>query len=73
VFIRPKTLLLLGPEDVTIPDYNYATIGLEARSYGFEKGETAEVVVYSGKGTEKAGTVLRQGDGKVVSEAVKLL
>jgi alpha-glucosidase (family GH31 glycosyl hydrolase) len=70
VYVRPGTVLLLGPEDVTIPDYEYGKVELEARCYQLQDGQVVEVAVPTGKGKEMAGTV-RVGS-KGVIEAGRL-
>lgn len=72
-YVRENTVLLLGPEDVTVPDYEYAEVGLEVRKYEIEVGEGEVVVdVPSGRGAEWAGRVVVRG-GEVRGEGVKLL
>jgi alpha-glucosidase (family GH31 glycosyl hydrolase) len=73
VFVRPKTLLLLGPQTVTTPDYAYGNIGVEVRLYEVESEENCEAEVYNGQGTERIGTVSRGADGKIFSGSLKLL
>ncbi len=62
----------MGPEDVTTPDYNYVTVGLHAKAYGFEQGETGETTLHSGKGTEVAGVVKLGADGAIKADGVAL-
>ena len=71
VFVRPGTVLLLGPEDVDVPDYEYAKRGLEVRTY--ELSEDVEVRVPSGKGSEWGGTVKISLSGKVEPGGVKII
>jgi hypothetical protein len=73
VFVRPKALLLLGPDTVTTPDYEYGNIGLEVRLYDVEGEETCEAEVYNGQVTERVGTVSRGADGNIFSGSLKLL
>jgi alpha-glucosidase (family GH31 glycosyl hydrolase) len=63
VFVRPGTVLLLGPEDVDVPDYAYGEVRLEARAYELQ-GET-EVEVPSGRGPEIVGRVVLSAAGEV--------
>lgn len=56
VWVRPKTLLALGPDGIGCPDYNY-TKGLELRAYQVDKNETVVVDVPVGKGVAIAGQV----------------
>ncbi|WWD19436.1 hypothetical protein CI109_103896 [Kwoniella shandongensis] len=62
VFVRPGSVLLLGPEDVTVPDYEYSKTQLEVREYQLE-GEV-EVSIPVGKGAEWAGSVKFAPGGK---------
>ncbi|KAL7424945.1 hypothetical protein Q5752_000632 [Cryptotrichosporon argae] len=70
VFVRPGSVLLLGPENVDVPDYAYAEVGLEARLY--ELTEDVEVKVPTGKGAKWAGAVKFGTDGSVKADGVKL-
>ncbi len=56
VWVRPGTVLLLGPAGVTKPDYELNT-GLEVRVYEVGETESIEVEVPTGKSTALAGTV----------------
>lgn len=71
VFVRPNTALLVGPEDVSVPDYEYATVGLELRTYQLETD--VEVKVPTGTGPNWAGVVKVAADGKASASGVKLL
>ncbi len=55
VFVKENSVLLLGPEDVKIPDYPYGEVELEVRAY--EIKDEVEVVVPTGKGKEIAGKI----------------
>lgn len=66
VFVKENSVLLLGPEDVKVPDYEYGKVQLEVRAYHVE-GEV-EVVVPSGKGVGIAGR-LRVGKEGVLEKA----
>jgi alpha-glucosidase (family GH31 glycosyl hydrolase) len=70
VFVRPNTALLLGPEDATLPDYEYAKVGLEVRTYALES--EVEVKVPTGKGAAWAGSVKVAPGGKVTASGVAL-
>ncbi|GMK57125.1 hypothetical protein CspeluHIS016_0309650 [Cutaneotrichosporon spelunceum] len=70
VFVRPNSALLLGPEDVEMPDYDYAKAGLEVRTYELES--EVEVKVPTGKGAKWAGSVKVTADGKVSANGVAL-
>lgn len=61
VIVRPNTVLLLGPEGVSVPDYEYSKVKLEARVYEVQEG-TADVPL--GKGDEIVATITVK-DGKV--------
>jgi alpha-glucosidase (family GH31 glycosyl hydrolase) len=63
VYVRAGTVLLLGPEDVVIPDYEYGKVRLEARAYELE-GEV-EVLVPEGVGREIVARVRVGPDGVV--------
>lgn len=56
VWVRAGTVLLLGPQGIGRPDYNYAE-DLEVRAYGLQDGDVVSVDVPLGKGTEVVGTV----------------
>ena len=67
VYVRPGTLLCLGPAGTGRPDYDYAGAGLEVQVYEFEEGQTAKTAVPSGKGNETAGVVeAKVQDGELV-------
>jgi alpha-glucosidase (family GH31 glycosyl hydrolase) len=70
VFVRPNSVLLLGPEDVTVPDYEYAKAGLEVREY--QLTSEVEVQVPTGKGADWAGSVKVAPGGKVTASGVAL-
>lgn len=56
-------MLLLGPESIDVPDYDYAKVGLEVRSY--QVTDEITVRVPSGHGAEWAGkVVVKGGDAK---------
>ncbi|KAK8853024.1 hypothetical protein IAR55_003725 [Kwoniella newhampshirensis] len=62
VFVRPNTVLLLGPEDITVPDYEYAKRQLEVREYQLEGEVHVDIPV--GRGAEWAGSVKFAPGGK---------
>jgi len=57
IFVRPGSVLPLGPFDVKTPDYSY-TEDIELRAYGLEEGQNVEVVLPTGKGTGVAAKIL---------------
>ncbi|KAF9483773.1 alpha-glucosidase [Pholiota conissans] len=56
VWVRPGSVLLLGPDGIGRPDYDY-TQGLEVRAYALEMGTTVKVDVPLGRGVALAGSV----------------
>jgi len=57
VWVRPGTVLVLGPKDIGRPDYDY-TQGLEVRAYALEEDSPPVTVdVPVGKGTALAGKI----------------
>ncbi|KAG9029479.1 hypothetical protein FRB95_005281 [Tulasnella sp. JGI-2019a] len=72
IFVRPSTILLLGPEQVTTPDYPYAEIGLEVQVYELKGKVTVQVP--TAKGTAWAGEVwVEEGQDKVQNKGVELV
>jgi len=71
VFVRPGTVLLLGPDDVDVPDYEYGSVGLGLRKY--ELNGDVEVKVPCGKGKAWAGTVKVSSNGKMESGGAKII
>lgn len=55
VFVRPNSVLVLGPKDIKVPDYKFGEVGLEVR--GYELTETVTVDVPVGLGEDIAGQV----------------
>lgn len=55
VYVREGTVLLLGPEDVVVPDYKYGEVQLEARAYQVK--EDVEVQIPVGEGKAWAGKI----------------
>lgn len=70
VFVRPNSALLLGPETIETPDYEYAKVGLEVHTY--ELDSEVEVQVPTGKGAKWAGSVKVAPGGKVSASGVAL-
>lgn len=57
VWVRPGSVLVLGPETTGRPDYDY-TKGLEVRAYQLEEDGPAVIVnIPSGKGVAIAGKI----------------
>jgi alpha-glucosidase (family GH31 glycosyl hydrolase) len=71
VFVRENTVLCLGPETVDIPDYDYATIGLQVKSFAIEEGKEVVAEIPTGKGKEWAGKVVVKG-GQVTTQGVRI-
>jgi hypothetical protein len=69
VYVRENTVLCLGPENIDVPDYDYATIGLQVKSYAVEEGKEAMAEIPTGKGKEWAGKVVVKG-GEVKAQGV---
>ncbi len=65
VFVRPETVLLMGPRNIDIPDYDYSNVELECRHYQVTREVSAKVPV--GKGAEWAGEIFVQPDGTLRS------
>lgn len=63
--------MLLGPDSVDVPDYEYAKVGLEVRAYQVPSDAEVVVQVPSGKGPEWAGKVVVK-DGKAEGQGVKV-
>ena len=55
VFVKENSVLLLGPADIRVPDYDYASVELEVRAY--EVTEDVTVSVPKGKGKALAGSI----------------
>ena len=62
VYVRENTVLLLGPEDVSVPDYEYSKTALEVRSYALTSDVQVDVPVGPGK-WEMAGKFTVKKDG----------
>jgi hypothetical protein len=71
VFVKENSVLLLGPDSVDVPDYEYAKVGLEVRAYQVPSDAEVVVQVPSGKGPEWAGKVVLKG-GKAEGQGVKV-
>ncbi|KAG6853200.1 hypothetical protein C0991_006149 [Blastosporella zonata] len=56
VWVRPGTVLLLGPQGKGRPDYDYSE-GIEVQLYELADGESYEANVPRGKGSEIVGVV----------------
>lgn len=65
VFVRPNSVLVLGPEGVQTPDYDYARTELEVRSYQIE--QEVVVSVPAASGPKWGGKITVTKDGKVTS------
>jgi len=61
VYVRANSVLLLGPEDVSTPDYSYSTVPLEVRTY--QLTDAVIVDVPKGAGSEELGQVEIGADG----------
>jgi alpha-glucosidase (family GH31 glycosyl hydrolase) len=74
VFVKQGSVLLLGPEDVVVPDYEYGKVELEVREYALGDEEVV-VSVPSGKGSEWVGEikVKKGGQYDAGSTGVKLV
>lgn len=57
VWVRPNTVLLMGPAKMQKPDYDY-TKGLDVHLYEIEEGATLRADVPAGEGNKIAGTVV---------------
>lgn len=66
VWVRPGSVLPLGPAGTGRPDYEYAK-ELEIQVYQLAEGQIVEVTIPTGKGKEVAGTI------KVVKKQDELL
>ncbi|KAF9533397.1 glycosyl hydrolases family 31-domain-containing protein [Crepidotus variabilis] len=72
VWVREGSVLVLGPEGIAKPDYDYSK-GVEVRVYQvkgkstLKEGEEKEVDVYSGKGKEVGGKFVILANGEVSS------
>ncbi|KZT65459.1 glycoside hydrolase family 31 protein [Daedalea quercina L-15889] len=62
VYVRPGTLLCLGPQDVGRPDYGYAE-NVEVRVYELADGHVVHADVPAGHGLAVAGTVRAERRG----------
>ncbi|KAG5732816.1 Alpha-xylosidase [Termitomyces sp. T112] len=56
VWVRPETVLCLGPQGTGRPDYDYSQ-GLEVQLYELAEGVSYEVNIPRGKGSEIVGVV----------------
>jgi alpha-glucosidase (family GH31 glycosyl hydrolase) len=64
VFVKQNSVLLLGPSDIKVPDYEYSRVELEVRQY--EVTDDVVVQVPLGKGKAMAGEIKVEA-GKLVS------
>lgn len=69
VWVRPGSVLCLGPTGVGRPDYAFAE-ALEVQVYELAQGQVVEVEVPTGKGKEIAGTIRVENTGDAVSVKV---
>lgn len=69
VYVKENSVLLLGPEDVQVPDYEYSKVELEVRCYQLSGDVEVEVPV--GKGAGIAGVVKVSKDGEVDGGEIK--
>lgn len=65
VWVRPGSILCLGPENTGRPDYDY-TKGLEVRIYELDDGQTAQAKIPVGRGAENAGVLRARREGSVI-------
>ncbi|PFH52383.1 glycoside hydrolase family 31 protein [Amanita thiersii Skay4041] len=65
IWVRPGTILCLGPDGAGRPDYDYSN-GLEIRVYELEEGRTAEIDIPAGKGAKIAGGLRAERTGNIV-------
>ena len=72
VYVREGTVLLLGPEGVTVPDYEYGKVELEARSYQLKEGQQVVVDVPTGKGKDMAGSIRVGAKGVIDAWGLKI-
>ncbi|KAG6887526.1 hypothetical protein C0995_014629 [Termitomyces sp. Mi166 len=56
VWVRPGTVLCLGPQGTGRPDYDYSQ-GLEVQLYELAEGKSYEANIVRGKGTEVVGVI----------------
>lgn len=70
VWIRPNTVLLMGPEKTKKPDYDY-TKGLEVQVYEIVEGATLRADVPAGEGKRIAGTVVVKREQNEVTVQVE--
>ncbi|KAL1409068.1 hypothetical protein Q8F55_005892 [Vanrija albida] len=70
LYVRPGTVLLLGPEKIGVPDYDYASVGLEVRAYEVEQEVTVRVPAATG--AKWAGSVSVAPGGTVSATGVKV-
>lgn len=69
VFVKENSVILLGPADIKVPDYEYDQVELEVRTYELQ-GEVS-VDVPKGKGDKIAATIKVSKD-KVDAGSVKV-
>ena len=74
VYVRENSVLVLGPEGVGKPDYEYCKVALEVRGYELREGGEVEVRVPTGKkGEIGAKVVVKREKGKKEELEVKVL
>ncbi|KDQ59474.1 glycoside hydrolase family 31 protein [Jaapia argillacea MUCL 33604] len=65
VWVKPNTILCLGPEGTGRPDYDLDK-GIEVRLYEVDEGETVTTEIPSGKGETIAGSIsVERKDGEI--------
>lgn len=64
IFVRPNSVLPLGPEGSSKPDYDY-TSGLRLQGYQLAEGSVHEVILPSGKGAGVAAKLKVSKDGEM--------
>lgn len=69
VWVRPNTILPLGPAGLGRPDYNLSS-GLEVRLYELAEGAKVSAAIPTGNGTEMAGTIVAERVNGEVKVAV---
>lgn len=71
VFVRPGSIILLGPKGVDVPDYKYAEVELEVRAYQID--QDTEVEVPTGAQDEIAGKIKVKADGSIEAKGFKVV